>query len=284
MFLRRTFTTAALVGALGAGLVAASLPAGAVARPAAPAKHAVTRAVPFTAVGTVQATDTTADTLTVAKSPSVTVSVPDTAIVYRNWTRANLADLVVGDWIGVAGLKQTDGTLVASRVLALAPRPVPFSAAGKFTATDTATAALTLAPPKGAALTVHVSASAIIRRNGKVATPAALAVNDQVAVAGMKQVDGTLVADRVLAVAPRPVPFIAFGKVSAVNATAGTVTVAPRPGVINVPTTAHVYRNWAPATLADVAVNDLIGVAGTKQVDGTYTAKLVRTLAPRAKA
>ena len=284
MFLRRTFTTAALVGALGAGLVAASLPAGAVACPAAPAKHAVTRAVPFTAVGTVQATDTTADTLTVAKSPSVTVSVPDTAIVYRNWTRANLADLVVGDWIGVAGLKQTDGTLVASRVLVLAPRPVPFSAAGKLTATDTATATLTLAPPKGAALTVHVSASAIIRRNGKVATLADLAVNDQVAVAGMKQVDGTLVADRVLAVAPRPVPFIAFGKVSAVNATAGTVTVAPRPGVINVPTTAHVYRNWAPATLADVAVNDLIGVAGTKQVDGTYTAKLVRTLAPRAKA
>ena len=231
MFLRRTFTTAALVGALGAGLVAASLPAGAVARPAAPAKHAVTRAVPFTAVGTVQATDTTADTLTVAKSPSVTVSVPDTAIVYRNWTRANLADLVVGDWIGVAGLKQTDGTLVASRVQALAPRPVPFSAAGKLTATDTATATatakLTLAPPKGAALTVLVSASAIIRRNGKVATPAALAVNDQVAVAGMKQVDGTLVADRVLAVAPRPVPFIAFGKVSAVNATASTVTVAP---------------------------------------------------------
>ena len=126
MFLRRTFTTAALVGALGAGLVAASLPAGAVARPAAPAKHAVTRAVPFTVFGTVQATDTTADTLTVAKSASVsvTVSVPDTAIVYRNWTRADLADLVVGDWIGVAGLKQTDARL--GRL----PRPGPRASAG----------------------------------------------------------------------------------------------------------------------------------------------------------
>ena len=286
MFLRRTLTTAALAGAVGAGLVPVAVPAGAVMPATAPVQHVVARAVPFTVFGTVKASDAAAKTLTVSTgaTTSVVISVPDTAQVYRNSARASLSNLLVGDWVGVAGVKTTNGGLTASRILALAPRPVPFSAAGKLTAADRAAATLTLVPPKGSAVTVHLATSAVIRRDGKKATLANLAVNDQVAVAGMKQVDGSLVANRVSAVAPRPVPFVAYGKVSAVDAAAATVTVIPLPGVVKVAATAHVYRNGTAATLAEVAVNDCIGVAGTKQVDGTYVANLVLTVAPRTKA
>jgi hypothetical protein len=80
--------------------------------------------------------------------------------------------------------------------------------------------------------------------------------------------------------APRPVKFAASGTVTAVDATAGTVTVRVKGGTkdgrgstvaITVPPTARIVVNGAKKSLADIAVGFGITVTGTS-ADGVRTA------------
>lgn len=120
---------------------------------------------------------------------------------------------------------------------------------------------VTITPEHGSAVTVHVNASTVIKvldaSGAHTATLADLATGMRAA-ADYDPV--SLVADHILARAAEHHQAEVEGKVTAVNATAGTISIAPEHGGgavdLHTDSATRISRNGAVATLADVKVGD----------------------------
>jgi hypothetical protein len=115
-------------------------------------------------------------------------------------------------------------------------------------------ATLTITPPRGAAVTVNVTASTKVLRNRRPAMPADLQVNDK----ALATYDAS---NNALAVVAESTRSVVRGTITAVNAgaTPATLTITPPRGAavtVNVTASTKVLRNRRPATPADLQVND----------------------------
>jgi len=119
---------------------------------------------------------------------------------------------------------------------------------------------VTITPQSGSAVTVHVSSTTVIKVTDASGTHTATLADLATGMKAEADYDPvSLVADHINARAVQAAQGEVAGKVAAVDATAGTVTIHPQHGadvVLHTDSTTRISRNGAPATLADIRVGD----------------------------
>ncbi len=133
--------------------------------------------------GTVAAVDPSAGSLTVTPNngaPQITVSVDANTSICKNDLPITLADIQVGDCVEV---KFDANTLVAAKIEVKACVPPPQALAqveGKVTAVDLTASTVTIAPRRGAPVTLTVDSATVIKRGRQILTLADIVVGDRV--------------------------------------------------------------------------------------------------------
>jgi len=210
------------------------------------------------AKGTITAIDTTAGTVTFQSKSgtSVTVTVNASTVLERNGAVATLSSFAVGDSIKV---KYDPTTLIATKVEAKDHSGV--ESKGTITAIDTTAGTLTFQRRDGTSITISVTATTVLARNGATATLSSFVVGDTVEV---KYNPTTLVATKVESENDSCNQGTrASGTVTAVDTTAGTLTFQTAAGAsitVNVNASTVFEQNCASTTLASVVVGDSVTV------------------------
>lgn len=128
--------------------------------------------------GTVQAVDTTANTIMIASEDggnAVTLNVDSSTLVERNGSPAVLGDLLVGDKVEA---QYDSTTMLASSIKA---EVEDSEVEGTFAAFDTTANTLTITPQDGSAnIVLNILPSTVFTSNDTVISPASLQVGDQV--------------------------------------------------------------------------------------------------------
>ncbi|MFO0584554.1 MAG: DUF5666 domain-containing protein [Anaeromyxobacter sp.] len=219
--------------------------------------------------GPIEAVDATKNTITVAGR---TIAITDATVVRKGDAVAAFGDLAVGQLVEVEGTLQADGTVVAQRV-EIRPVPGPGDAPGGVALVGT------LSAIDGTNLTVDgqkvdASKARIVSRDRRIAITD-LNVGDHVLVRGVPDAAGVILAGvvRLLGGHGMPDDFHVAGKVTAVDAAGGTLTI----GDTKVAADAH--TEWrGVAGLADVQVGQFADAEVTKQADGTLLASEVHVM------
>jgi hypothetical protein len=188
----------------------------------------------------------------------------DTAtLTVRNGAPATAQGLARGDALLVHSPPLPAGSpsgTVATAADVIADGPEEEDVEGTITAL--AGQDVTITPEHGSAVTVHVNASTVIKiydaSGAHTATLADLATGMRAA-ADYDPV--SLVADHILARAAEQHQAEVEGKVTAVDATAHTISIAPEHGgadvALHTDSSTRISRNGAVATLADIKVGDV---------------------------
>lgn len=181
-----------------------------------------------------------------------------------------LKDIQIGDWVDVAALRQSDGSLLA-RLVVVRPEWVRLNG----DVTQVAGTHLKIQNPGGEVL-VHVDQDTRFRVPGaENPTLADIQVGDHIHGFAVKRGEGSLWG-RLIAVVDE---YRLRGQVTAI---AGNAITVQRPdGALTVLTDEHT-RFRVPGvenpTLADVHVGDLVGILAFGQEDGTILARAVAVL------
>jgi preprotein translocase subunit YajC len=231
--------------ALPAGL---TVPALAAAPAAAPSGTAHPR--PAVAAGTVTAVGTKANSLTITPRHGAAVTVQTNA--QTSLTLDGLPVALASIPVGASAVAlYNPASHVAASVQAVAPLPL---AVVEGTVTAIGSASLTIAPQRGAAVTVTSNAATRVLLNGAPASLSALATGDRAAALFNSS---THLALDVQAETQRAVLLAVQGQVTAVAA--GSITIAPAHGspvTVTVDASTQVSLDGAPSTLAAIKSGD----------------------------
>lgn len=220
-----------------------------------------------TTAGTIQITD--------RNGLSATLKTSSSTVIQRDGKTAALADLKVNDTVQVTYDRTT---LVASRIVATSPPPTVLT--GTITALDAAVGTVQVTTDHGTAITLTLNASTQIHLNNAATTAANLAVGQRVRVSYQP-------ADKIALalVAATPRAGVAFGAITALDLTAGTLQLTPLTGTaqtftLNAQTVFAL--NGRRTSASAIVVGDLASVqAGTNnaaQIVAAQTPPLVNLL------
>jgi hypothetical protein len=191
--------------------------------------------------------------------------IASSTLIVRNGAPATAQGLARGDALLVHSPPVPAGSpagTVATAADVVADGPEEEDVEGTITALSGQD--VTITPEHGSAVTVHVNASTVIKvydaSGAHTATLADLATGMR-AEADYDPV--SLVADHINARAAQHAQAEVEGKVTAVDATAHTISIAPEHGgadiALHTDSSTRISRNGAAATLADIKVGDVAG-------------------------
>lgn len=188
------------------------------------------------------------------------------ATVTRGGQTINVSDLKVGDHIVFSQTRQTDGTFKITAIQVVLPE-----VGGTVTAVGGSS--LTVSQRDGTTKTINLTSSTTYRLAGQASSKDAIKVGSVVEAEGTSNSDGSLTASLV-----EIRPAAVMGTVTA--KTGSTITITDRSGAsvtIKVSSsTQYQVAGKTSATLADVAVGNVLVAQGTRNSDGSLTASLVR--------
>jgi hypothetical protein len=187
-------------------------------------------------------------TITPQNGPAVTVNVTANTKITRNRQTATLADLQKND-------KATAVYDASNNALVLHAHIQTSVVRGTITAiSGTTTGTVTITPANGTAVTVNITTSTKITRNGQTATLADLQKKDKASATYDS-------SNNALRLEARTPVFSVRGTITAIsgNAVPATVTITPSSGAavtLNITASTKIIRNGQTATLADLQQND----------------------------
>lgn len=237
-----------------------------------------TRATPGGGVrGEVTAVGDSSLTISTPDNQTITVNVSAETRIRLTETRSegNLADIAVGNFVGVRGPKNDDGSIAARLILVLPENPRNLDRVrGRVTAVDSD--GLRLDTPNGE-VKVLTSETTHIRIGQQPGNLSDINVDDPVLALGNKQGEGELVAQYLLVVTGQQVrQHTLRGEVIDIDPSAGTLSVqggGQKEGVWTVQTNENTkYRipGVDNPSLADIKVGNQVLVIGRK-ADGENT-------------
>lgn len=194
-----------------------------------------------------------------------TVAVTDAVALTKGGQPIALSDLAVGDEIRLLQNRAADGTVTVTVIVVVVP-----SVAG--TASEFSSSGFKVTGRDGAVWTIALTGDTAYRHGAADGTAADIANGDKVLVQGTSTGDNALTATSVTVPGDR-----AMGTVTAT--TSSSITITDRSGAsvtIHVGAdTAYRAAGTATATLADIAVGDVIGVSGRARSDASIDAAVV---------
>lgn len=177
-----------------------------------------------------------------------------------------LADLKVGDQIVFGESRQTDGTFKITSIQVVLPQV-------EGTVTAVGASSLTLTQRDGTSKTVTLTGSTTYRLAGQASSKSAIAVGSIVDAQGTTGSGGSFTAS-VVEIQPAAV----MGTVTA--KTNGSITIKDRGGasvIVKVgSSTTYQVAGATNATIANIAVGDVLVAQGTRNSDGSLSASVVR--------
>jgi hypothetical protein len=206
--------------------------------------------------------------------PALTLSVAGTPVKTNSATVFNnraCAELGNGDTVYALGPKQSDGSVLASRIYYVAPTAVEVTVSG------------TISGFTGTCLSVSLTVSGTLVKTNSATTFSGtkgcslLQNGDAVTAVGTKQSDGSVLATRITYTGPAPVPETSLnGAVVGLGGTcpALTLSVAGTPVKTN---SATVFNN---KTCAELRNGDTVYAIGPKQSNGSVLASRIYYVAP----
>jgi hypothetical protein len=199
-----------------------------------------------------------------------TIDATGATITAQDGSALTLGDLKVGDQIVFRETRNADGTFKITAIVRLQPQ-----ADGSVKAVDATS--ITLTAPDGSTKTIGITSATKYTLKGQAATAADIKVGDRVHALGTTDTAGSFTATTV-----DIAPAVVGGTVTA--KTASSITITDRGGTtvtIHVDsTTTYQTRGNASASLADVAVGNLVDAEGTLNADGSLNATAVQFGAP----
>jgi hypothetical protein len=211
---------------------------------------------------TLSAVDATAGTIQITdrNGLSITLKTSSSTVIQLDGATSTLAALKANDTVQVT---YDRATMVASRIVAASPPPTVLT--GTITALDATGGTVQIATDHGTAITLTLNASTQYRLNGRATTLASVAAGDGVSVT-YRPADKTALT---LAAQTPPVG-VTSGAITALDTTAGTLTLTPLAGTpltltLNAQT---VYAlNGRRTAASAIVVGDLASVkVGTNNV------------------
>ena len=191
------------------------------------------------------------------------------ATVQKSGQTVALSTLKVGDSIAFDQARQTDGTYKTTAIQVVLPHV-------DGTVKSVSDSSVTLTQRDGTEKVIQLTTSTTYQLAGAASTKAALTVGAEVNAEGTTATGGTFTATLV-----NIQPAQAAGTVTAKNPT--SITVKSRDGsslTIKVgSTTTYQVAGKTTAALADIAVGANVMAEGTRNTDGTFSAKVVRAFA-----
>jgi len=206
--------------------------------------------------GSIEAVDAVASKFTIASEEglnSVVVKVDETTVIERNGVAATFADILLGDKVEA---KYNSSTMIASSIKV---ESEDGELHGTVSAVDLVGNTVSITPELGGAdVVLNISLSTVITREDLVVTLADLLVGDAVEA---KYDSVSMIASFINSESEGGE---VHGTISAVDTTAGTVSVTPELGgadvVVTVDLSTVVIRNDVPAELVDLQIGDRIEV------------------------
>jgi hypothetical protein len=194
-----------------------------------------------------------------------TVTVTDAMDLTKGGQPIELSDIAVGDEIRLLQERADDGTVTVTGIAVVVPK-----VAGEVS--DLSSSGFTLTGRDGAVWTITLTGDTLYRYGAADGTLADVANGDTVLVLGTSTGDNALTATTVAVAGDR-----AMGTVTATSST--SITIQDRSGdSVTVHVDADtVYRVAGDdeASLADIAVDDVIAVSGRERADGSIDAAVV---------
>jgi hypothetical protein len=177
------------------------------------------------------------------------------------------ADLKVGDRVAIGETRGSDGTYTVKKLTVVLDQ-----VAGTVSAIDAGT--ITLKQFNGKTATVKTDASTAYRRADKTIARADIVVGERLSAVGSTGADGSLAAQAV-----DVQPDMVFGTVTKKSGSTLTVsTVGGGTATVEVTSSTTIsVAGKASATLADVALKDMIVAQGVIGADGVLTATTLRS-------
>ncbi|HWE01727.1 MAG TPA: hypothetical protein VG326_04895 [Tepidisphaeraceae bacterium] len=224
--------------------------------------------------GSITAVDTTAGTITLTPrngGASATYTIPSSATLTLDGATATLAGIVAG-----SSVKVQLSALSATTALSVTARTKPAGGAGSsgfgwggigqhisfgtLVSVDTAADTITLSNPfdsSGTSTTYTLASTATVSADSAAATLGALAVGDQILLTLGASTPATVTAVKAIGKT-------LDGSVTAVDTTAGTITVTPGDAgastTVTIPSTATINIDGAAGTLAGVTTGSLVHI------------------------
>ena len=294
----RTIGIASLVGAIGIGALAIALVAGGSRNDAAPTAltdGSASRAAPIGAVTAWTAPDATSDLRVIhggrggmrdGIGNAITIAAIDgtrLALETDNgWTRTidatgatvikdgatvALSTLTVGDRIVFRENRGDDGTFTITAIQLIQP-----AVAGTVASVSGST--VTVTTRDGSTSNVVLTGSTTFTLAGKAATKDAVVVGARIVARGTPATDGTLTATSV-----EVAPATSAGTVREKSSSSLTLTTPDGSTVVVTVSSSTTYQisGIDSPTLADVKVGDVVMAAGSRSVDGSLSATVVRS-------
>jgi len=201
------------------------------------------------------------DASSLALSSGTVVYVNQSTVIVSKGVTVTLAYIKAGDQVAAAVTQQSDGKLLATKIEVMVTPPVLTKIRGAITKVDTAYFMV-------GADKVVTNASTIIVSKGTALTPANLKVGDQVAVVGIRQAEGSLLASKIEVVPPAPVSVTVRGAITSI--TVSYFMVGADKIVVNAQTV--LVSKGAPFSYSNLKTGDQVTVVGTKQAEGSILA------------
>jgi len=203
--------------------------------------------------------DATANKLTMATLQGArSFLISSSTLIVRNGAPATAQGLAHGDALLVhAPAAATGTTATAADIEADGPEEEDVEG----TITTISGQDVTITPGHGSAVTVHVGTATVIKVSDSTGTHTATLADLATGMQAAADYDPvSLVADHIVARAAEQHQAEVEGTVSAVDATAGTISITPEHGgtavALKTDSTTKISRNGAVATLADIKVGD----------------------------
>jgi hypothetical protein len=194
-----------------------------------------------------------------------TITVSSTTTITKGGAAATLADLAVGDSVGLAQTRNADGTYTITAIAIVLPQ-----VAGTVTAVDADSITITLRD--GTKQTIRTNGSTTYHLEEADGKRADMTVGAAIVATGEKAADGSLTASSVWLRLPR-----VAGTVTAISGS--TITLSRRDGTT---ITIHVAAGTTirvagvdNAKLSDISTGMVIAVEGTQRADGSIDARAI---------
>ena len=127
---------------------------------------------------------------------AVKISISAQTVIMSKGKILSFADLKAGDQVAAVGIKQPDGSLVATKIEVAVPQPAVSTIQGTITSLGNSSFMI-------GTIQVFVSTQTVIISKGAALSFATLKIGDQIFVAGSRQADGSLLALKIEVVAPK---------------------------------------------------------------------------------
>lgn len=227
-------------------------------------------------------------TVSARNGQSVTVNVTaDTKIrLLKDRARGELSDIDVGNFVGVRGSKNDDGSVNARWIVVLPENPKNLDRArGKVTAIEGSV--ITIENKDGQSRRIATDANTRFRKGKEPASLADIAVGDPLLAVGQKQSDGSLLARLVGVVTGQQLrQHTLRGQVLSVDVAAGELTVeaqGQKEGTWTVQTTADTkyrIRGVDNPSLENIEAGNAVAIIGhkAKDADNTGVARVIAVI------